>query len=480
VIIDVYLRVSKKRKSDDRYASLESQEAVCRRRVRDSGAELGAVHRDPGLSAWNPDTVRPGWDAMWERLRSGACDGVCVFDVERFSRQPLDGELLIKMAGRGRIVLDADSEMDLSTPSGKKNFREAMSAAAYYSDRLSTRLTREGNGKELRALAGIPNVAARPFGFEPGGVVVHAGEADAIRACVRLLLAGEPLDRLISELEGRGLLTAYGKRWTRSGVRRMLERPRNAGLIVYRGRVLPDVALSGDPILSRPVYDQLTAKIRGRPPQRPPSERYLLTGIAECGTCGRGLSGRPRPHHRAYPDGSLRREYWCGNRECTWKIAIDVVWLDGFVLDRAVADLSDPARADLSDKAAQEAERARARILDEVAGIEDTLVEVGSRVGHQEMSLREADAIGRPLRSRRDALRDQLRVLEDSRAAAVPVGPGIAMTPRQAARGDWIAVAMNGTTAEKRGMVTRALGDRRLVIGPGTPSKFDAGRVTIA
>ena len=64
--------------------------------------------------------------------------GTIVFDLERFTRSP-------KMASGsstwppGLLVLDSESEYDLRTPNGKKAFRDAINAAAYYSDRLSTR-----------------------------------------------------------------------------------------------------------------------------------------------------------------------------------------------------------------------------------------------------------------------------------------------------------------------------------------------------
>ena len=77
-----------------------------------------------------------------------------VFDLERFSRQPKDGERMIDLAARGLLVLDSESEYDLTTPNGKKAFRNAMNAAAYYSDRLSTRVQR---GLRLKAMAGDPN-----------------------------------------------------------------------------------------------------------------------------------------------------------------------------------------------------------------------------------------------------------------------------------------------------------------------------------
>jgi site-specific DNA recombinase len=63
------------------------------------------------------------------RLESGEAGGVVVFDMERFSRRPIEGERLIAAAERGMVVLDSDGEFDLTTASGQKNFRDAMNAA---------------------------------------------------------------------------------------------------------------------------------------------------------------------------------------------------------------------------------------------------------------------------------------------------------------------------------------------------------------
>ena len=103
------------------------------------------------------------------RLESGESGGVIVFDMERFSRRPIEGERLIAAAERGLVVLDSDAELDLTTSSGKKSFRDAMAAAAYFSDRLSDRVTR---GKRLKALAGEPN-GCHPVGFLADGVTPH-------------------------------------------------------------------------------------------------------------------------------------------------------------------------------------------------------------------------------------------------------------------------------------------------------------------
>ena len=210
-LIDIYARVSYRVRKEKREPSTEGQVAVCRARLAELGLGEGGVLIDPGRSAWNPAIKREAWDELMDRLERGVSGGVIVFDLERFSRQPKDGERLIELAANGLVVLDSESEYDLRTPNGKKAFRDAMNAAAYYSDRLSTRSAR---GKKLKAMAGEPNGSSRPFGFEADLVTIREDEAEIIRDLTRRFLAGESQDALLAELNARGRTApSYGKWW---------------------------------------------------------------------------------------------------------------------------------------------------------------------------------------------------------------------------------------------------------------------------
>src|SRR5256885_13974141 len=114
--IDIYARQS--RDDDERQRSPEGQITDCRACLADRELSEGIVHVDPGQSAWNPRIKRAGWDALMKRLESGEAAGVIVWDLERFSRRPRDGERLIDAAGRGLLVLDSDSSYDLMSASG--------------------------------------------------------------------------------------------------------------------------------------------------------------------------------------------------------------------------------------------------------------------------------------------------------------------------------------------------------------------------
>lgn len=76
------------------------------------------------------------------RLESGAAGGVIVFDTARFSQRRIEGERLIFAAQRGLVILDSEGDADLATVNGRKTFHDLLNAAAYESDRLSTRSKR--------------------------------------------------------------------------------------------------------------------------------------------------------------------------------------------------------------------------------------------------------------------------------------------------------------------------------------------------
>ena len=177
--VDIYARVSEvdrnqKKRGLSREPSTEGQVAVCRARLTDLGHAVGEVLVDPNRSAWNPAVKRPAWDDLMDRVERRVSGGFIVFDLERYTRQPKDAERMIDLATHGFLVLDSESEYDLTSPNGKKSFRDAINAAAYYSDRLSTRSGAASGSRPWLAKRTPPT---RPFGFEADLVTLREDEA---------------------------------------------------------------------------------------------------------------------------------------------------------------------------------------------------------------------------------------------------------------------------------------------------------------
>lgn len=472
-VLDVYARVS--RASDDRQRSISGQVEDCQARLDDLNATLGVVHTDLSRSAWNPRVSRPGWDRLMERLEKGSTGGVIVFDLARFSRRPIEGERLIAAAENGLMVLDSEGEYDLMSASGRKAFRDQLSAAAYESDRLSTRVAR---GKKLKAGRGEPNVSTRPFGFEADGRTVRATEAAVVRELAARLLAGESQDAMIVDLNRRGIRTAYGKPWTRAGLRQVLTRERNYGAVVHAGQVV--ARLPGEPILDEATHGRIVALYTARRRGRPISDVYLCSGIVCCALCGHTLSGRPRANMKPYDDGGVRRQYWCQPRShdggCG-RIAIDQRDLDAYVTGWTVTVLADPRHAEAVEAAARSAAERRGKIEAEMVDIETTLVALAGRLGRGEISLRRHDAAADPLDRRLADLGQQLTEIDTTATEQVSVSPEEVAASTEA----WWRRWEDATIDEQRRMIRRALRGRRLLVGPAdTRNRTDvAARISV-
>jgi site-specific DNA recombinase len=457
--IDVYARVS--RKGDKEQRSTSGQVGACRTVLAERELAAGDVHVDDGRSAWNPRVHRPGWDALMARLESGAAAGVVCFDLERFTRQPAEGERLIAAAERGMMVLDSDAVFDLTSASGKKAFRDAMAAAAYYSDRLSDRVKR---GKRAKAMAGQVDNAGwqdRPFGWEPDGITQRPAEVAVIRFLAAHLLHGDSQDALCAHLNRLGVTTSQGNPWRPTRVRELLLRERNRGRLEHCGVIVAQ--LPGEPVLDDDTFRRLAAKYAARRTGRPFSAVYLCTGSAVCALCGRPLAGRPVTRRRPYPDGAVAREYRCmlGRPGGCGKVHVDQRALDAAARELAVTILSDPRQAAQVEAAAARHEEEATAFDSLIADAEATALALADRLGRGEMDLSRYDAVTGPL----DARLADLRAKRD----ALNGGPGEPV-PAAESRATWAARWDAAEPAERRGLLAMALRGRVLRVGPADPS----------
>jgi len=256
-----------------------------------------------------------------------------------------------------------------------------------------------------------------------------------------------------------------------------MTRPRNVGLIQHNGAIVPGVRLPAA-ILDQPTYDRIVALYVSRRRGRQPSGRYVLTGIASCGECGASLSGRPVAS-------TGRRHYWC---KPTGHVSVDADRLDDWAGDFAVRELGNVSQAEALERESAEREAQRQSLLAETLAIEQTLMEIGSRLGRQEITLQRHDAICKPLEARQAAIRAELAALAIAEPEPIPSGLR-RIEARDEAHLDWLIRWDEGSPAERRAMVLRALNGRRLVVSRalkdgrlmvGRDTRFDPERVRIA
>jgi hypothetical protein len=153
-------------------------------------------------------------------------------------------------------------------------------------------------------------------------VTVNRVEADALRWAASQVLARTSLNRITAELNDRDSRTSTGKEWQPTELRRVLVRPRNAGLMQHRTcgrkqepgkhhhteRCAQIVGRAEWPAIMDEDTWQGVRAILGDPARRTnkgTARKYLLAGIAVCGVCGKPVksfsaSARRRPTRPVY------------------------------------------------------------------------------------------------------------------------------------------------------------------------------------
>jgi len=305
--IDIYARQSLKTTRNQ--TTTPAQVASCRAVLSERGLPVGKVFIDNGRSGWNPKAQRPDWETMMTRLESGQSGGVMVYDIERFTRQVKDGERLITAAERGLTVLDSESTYDLAQPNGKRDFRNAVTAAAYQSDLLARKVSR---GKRASAMRGGYHSCKRPRGCmknAEGKWVINEDEQEWILWVVSMFVdEGWSLGEICKVLNrDRALypdhprmngLPYHDDYWSTAALRQFLGRPRLAGFATYKDEIVrnPD----GTPVesvlpavLSVECWDELQAVLKatylpgrhGNNGGLGPKPGYLGTNLFVCGPC---------------------------------------------------------------------------------------------------------------------------------------------------------------------------------------------------
>jgi len=310
----IYTRISND--PEGRELGVQRQEQDCRALAKRLGLSVVGVFPENDVSAsTRSKKPRPQYAAMLAAVESGTADTIIAYSNSRLTRRPMEVEQLIqlheRLGVRIRTVVSGDD--DLSTADGRMVARIKGNVDAAEAERTSERTRR---AKAQAADAGLWRGGRRPVGYEPGGMVIREAEAAMIRQAVKDVLAGRSLRAIAREWAERGIFTgadlptkyaddtsgvkATGHNATR--LRRILERPRNAGLMEVHGEVVGKATWPA--IITEDEYRALLSVLRN-PARRTtpgPERRWLGSGVYECAECGDGTtmhvsSSRGRPYY---------------------------------------------------------------------------------------------------------------------------------------------------------------------------------------
>jgi DNA invertase Pin-like site-specific DNA recombinase len=504
-VYDSYARLSEMPETGE-LEKIATQLADNRATIERRGGVLGVELAD-GLSAWKRGVRRPDWERLLQRAHAGESDGIAVWHTDRLFRQPKDLEALIDLADSGFTVLSSRGSRDLDNPDDRFVLRIEVAHGARSSDDTQRRAKRR-----LRRLRerGVPTSTGRPFGFPGlqrlprqqtrrhlgGGVEGLAAwqeelasrqrperrpvaeeqverERAALVSGTTAVLAGLALNAVAREWNTAGLTTAEGKAFDGNAVRRVLLRPRNAGLIEDDGVLVS--RMPGDPVIDEQVFERLRALFNGRKVGTGPKAAYLASGIAVCALCGAGLSGRPQSS-RCYPDGQVRRQYVCRKtrKGGCGKVSVDARAVEDEIRGLVLARLSDPRHASALTAARSQAAERLGEVEREISECEQLQDALSERLGARQMSLGAFDKANRPL------ARDLIRLGEERERLLAAEAGGVGGPVQASSTAEVFQQWEQASTEQRRAMLRTSLGRDQFSIAPGTPGRgFDPNRIKV-
>ena len=302
----IYARQSHDR--DGEGLAVDRQIKECRELARKLGLSgKGVVYSDNDVSATS-GKPRPAYERLMEALRSGRHSRVLAWHSDRIYRKNTDLEPLIALIETTGVRLytvqsSGDGEVDLTTPDGRM---VARILGAVATREVEHKGQRQRSANRDRALLGRRSTGGpRPFGYgqtittttinEEGEAItkrthfnlneINEPEAAAIREAFERKLRGESDWAIFTDWNRRGIRTQRGNEWNGIAFRHMLRRPALAGLVDYKGEVLPGVTAAWPAIVSEDVWRAVVAGIMRDPERRAqsgPPVRHLLGGLVHC------------------------------------------------------------------------------------------------------------------------------------------------------------------------------------------------------
>jgi site-specific DNA recombinase len=455
--ICIYTRLSKD--PTGRLESPDNHVWACRPYIEQLGFTVweGEPFIDRDISGWR-DKVRPAFDLMMQGIKNGDFGGVCVVEVSRFSRNlrraiPWVNQIL----DAGALILSESEHIDTSDPLGLSSLYGRFAQAETESLKISRR-TKLGN--EARAAQGRPHHGRRCFGYTTRYEQIPA-EVKVARKIVSQLLDGDTLSSIARGLNERGVKTTMDGLWTGSSVRQWASSPTLAGIRRYRTtderrEYKPGTEVKGTwkPIITTEQRQTLLIRLGDVRPDNGGKTitRWLLSGIALCGTCGQ----RMHVH-------TGTRRYVCSKvdgKGCG-KIAASVDRVDEIVTSK-VLDLL----ADLDVEPVSPSEDGGG---DDVEQLERKLRDLNvSRFDAEEITAAEWKPLRDALVARLDAAREARDARSIEIASRLPTGTRDELTAW------WDAVAI-----EERRTAVRGAYSIRILPATKLGCQFDAGRVQL-
>jgi len=256
--VGAYIRVSDESQVEG--YSLDAQEIEIRQWCERQGHDLVRVYREAGVSARHEKIEkRPQPVALLNDVQRREINLAAVHTVDRWSRKlmvQMQAFQRLAQAGAGFVSV-TQPDLDFRNITGKAMLNLMGVLAEYVSDQTGEHVRKS---QRQRARLGLP-VGPIPFGYRsetPGGVPVPVPkEAEGLQEAFRRRAAGDACSHAAEHLNGLGLRTREGHRFTSHAMKDIFNNRFYVGIIAYNGE---EQKGQHEPIIDEALFDSVQAR----------------------------------------------------------------------------------------------------------------------------------------------------------------------------------------------------------------------------
>ena len=391
----LYGRVSSVKQDTD--LSLSAQLKAMRAFASSKGYEVTKEYVDEAETGRT--TSRPAFREMIAAARRSnkPVGAILVWKYSRFARNREDSIVFKTLLRKNGVQVISINEPSEDSPVGRLMEGIIESLDEFYSDNLAEEVTR---GMRESVSRGFYISINPPYGYSkikvPDGnkvrtkLELNPAQAPTIAHIFNSILTSKGVIDVVREMNGQGIHSPRGRAWTKSTLYSILTNEIFTGTLVWgrnSKRGLEPVRVEGGcpAIIDKATFDAVQKMLASRAPKvihpRVVSSRFLLSGLARCGYCGRSLTGQDAKSGKFayYVCGSLTKK---GAGSCEFK------YLNAQKFEHAIIDeikksiLTKENLTDLAKMATEEWNESLAGFRQEIESIEDSIKDTQYRLSN--------------------------------------------------------------------------------------------------
>jgi len=328
----IYSRVSTQAQIDrTEYDSMQSHLDRCKHYIlAQENWELEKIYEDPAESGdkWG----RKDFQDMLYDVRNDEIDVIVAIKLDRFSRIVGDFHKILEIFENNDVNLVSVTQgFDTGTAAGKL-LRNILIDFAQFERDINSERTKEK--RIMRAKKGLWNGGTVPFGYKSVDkkLVINETEARIVREIFEKFLDTRSVTKVRDNLDIKGYKTKNGKKWGKTTIHSMLQRPVYAGKLFEGGEYYDGIHEAIiDP--DRFFAIQNIAKVDYRSTKR--SDRlFMLKGLVKCGNHACAMT----PYSVKKKNGDRYYYYFCTHKNNHRKVNCSTAYANADDLEKYVIE----------------------------------------------------------------------------------------------------------------------------------------------